>query len=74
MPAIKKSTKPRNCGMTNQTCRWASTISERLKAQKVPNDLLVALNNDGILVEIDGERPVEKIFKDIKAEIEKLQK
>lgn len=40
-------------------------VRERLKVQKIPNDLLVALRSDGILVEIDGERPIDVIYKDI---------
>ncbi|OGM19547.1 hypothetical protein A2771_02135 [Candidatus Woesebacteria bacterium RIFCSPHIGHO2_01_FULL_38_26b] len=40
-------------------------IQERLKVQKVPESLLQALKEDGILVEIDGERPIDEIFQDI---------
>jgi adenylate kinase len=40
-------------------------VKERLRVQKVPQDLISGLKNDGILVEIDGERPIEVIFEDI---------
>ena len=40
-------------------------IRERLKVQKVPDDLLLELRKDGILFDIDGERPVDVIFQDI---------
>jgi adenylate kinase len=44
-------------------------IRERLKVQKVPDDLLLELRKDGILFDIDGERSIEVIFQDI---LEKL--
>ena len=44
-------------------------IRERVKVQKVPDDLLLELRKDGILFDIDGERSIEVIFQDI---LEKL--
>jgi adenylate kinase len=49
-------------------------VRERLRVQKVPAELLEAFKNDGILMEIDGERPVEVIFHDILAKLENGQK
>ena len=49
-------------------------VEERLRVQKVPDDLLLALKNDGILVEIDGERPIDVIFDDIVARLKKNEK
>lgn len=49
-------------------------VTERLRVQKVPGDLLKEFNKDEILVEIDGERPVEDIFKDIISKIENNKK
>lgn len=46
-------------------------IRERLRTQKVPKDLLDTIKNDGILVKINGERPIDVIFADI---LEKLKK
>jgi len=46
-------------------------VKERLRVQKVPHDLLLALRNDGILIEIDGEKPIDVIFEDI---LKKLRK
>jgi adenylate kinase len=40
-------------------------VNERLRLQKVPEDLLAELKEDGILIEINGERPVADIFADI---------
>ena len=40
-------------------------IKVRLMVQKVPDDLLNALKKDGILIEIDGERSIDMIFKEI---------
>jgi adenylate kinase len=49
-------------------------VNERLRVQKVPLSLLEAFAKDGILLEIDGERPVEVIFHDILAKLENVKK
>ena len=46
-------------------------IRERLKVQKVPDDLLSKAKKDDILMEVDGERPIDAIFEDILARIKK---
>jgi adenylate kinase len=46
-------------------------VKERLKIQKIPNDLLVAVRDDGILFNVDGEGSIDKIHHKIAAEIRK---
>lgn len=49
-------------------------VKERLKVQKVPEDLQNAMKNDGIFVEIKGEQAIEDIYSQIKARIENVEK
>jgi len=48
-------------------------VKERLKVQKVPEDLLNEMKKDGILIQIDGERPIDVIFEDIIARLKENQ-
>jgi adenylate kinase len=49
-------------------------VLERLRVQKVPEDMLKTIKEDGILIEIDGERPVEEITEDIISRLKDVKK
>ena len=48
-------------------------VRERLRVQKVPDELLAALKEDGILHEIDGERLIDVIFNDISEKLKVIE-
>lgn len=49
-------------------------VMERLRVQRVPEDLLTAFKSDEILIEIDGERPINEIFEDIVIKLQNVKK
>jgi adenylate kinase family enzyme len=49
-------------------------VLERLKVQKVPEDLLSAISEDGVLIEVDGEKSIEAIHKDLVSKIKNVKK
>ncbi len=48
-------------------------VLERLRVQKVPRDMLEAIKKDGILVEVNGERPIDDISQDILSVLKKIK-